>query len=768
MRLETTPEQRMLEDSIRRLLADHDDPVARPAPGEFQRDLWSALAELGILGIGIAGEHGGSEGGCDEIAIVARSLGEAQVRAPFVETVVTCGGLIDRIGTDEQRETLIPALVAGKTVMALATGAIDAHPAGDGAVRITGAARLVPAGGWADMFLVAAREADGTTAIYLVGRDQPGLSLSPVATIDGRLSADLDFDLLLAAGHRLGTGDAAGILARIADRAIAAQATMISGAIDAMLDATLQHSRIREQFGRPIGAFQTVQHRVARMAVLAQEARAATALATVAERERPAFRARAIASAVLRVVAVGDHVAREAVHLHGALGMTEALGIGGHLKAVFAFAHMHDLRGRRRMLATAMRDADTARAPLAQPPDPDDDGIGRTLALSRDEDLFRAGIADFLEDALDADTKRGARLTVGVFAEPAVAQPWHATLFERGWIAPYLPAEAGGTGWSPLQAYLFESEYGRAGAPPLQLQGIRMLAPVLLRFGTDEQQRRHLPGIFSGKDIWCQGYSEPGAGSDLAALRTTAVRDGDHYVVNGSKIWTTQAQHANRMFALVRTASTGRRQDGISFLLIDMATPGITVRPIETIPGEHEVNEVFFDDVRVPVANRVGEEHHGWACAKFLLEHERGGSVVAPSLRNYLAGALECVDGDAFDDRIADIAAAIDAIEMLELLAIAQPEDGLEPGLSASARKLRMAEIRQQIGALACDALGPDALRWPLARPLHEQPASDPMTERRRAAVPIALNDLAYSIFAGSNEIQLSILARGIGMPDPR
>ena len=237
----------------------------------------------------------------------------------------------------------------------------------------------------------------------------------------------------------------------------------------------------------------------------------------------------------------------------------------------------------------------------------------------------------------------------------------------------------------------------RAGAPPLHPQGLRLVGPVIMRFGTDEQRRDYLPRILSGEDYWCQGYSEPEAGSDLASLKTRAVRDGDHYVVTGTKMWTTHAHHANRMFALVRTSQEARKQDGISFILIDMDSPGISVRPIMTIGGDHEVNQVFLDDVRVPVANRVGEEGQGWSYGKFLLEFERGGAVVSGRLRRalrkveQLAGEYRDGERPVLDDpdiaaRLSEIDIDIDALEMLELRVLAASQLGDKPGAARSPR----------------------------------------------------------------------------------
>ena len=268
------------------------------------------------------------------------------------------------------------------------------------------------------------------------------------------------------------------------------------------------------------------------------------------------------------------------------------------------------------------------------------------LEMSADDLAFRDEVRAFLDEKLSDDLRDATRLNSGVFAEFDISQRWYKILYEKGWIAPTWPAEYGGPGWTPMQRYIYDSEAGKAGTPTVYLMGLTLVAPVIMQFGTDEQKAYYLPRILSGEDIWCQGYSEPGSGSDLASLQTRAVRDGDEYVINGSKIWTTGAQHADWIFCLVRTAEGEKRQEGISFVLFDMKTPGIMVEPIITLAGDHEVNQVFFDDVRVPVANRLGEENDGWTVAKYLLEFERGGSAYAAMVDASLAKLRDIVEAE--------------------------------------------------------------------------------------------------------------------------
>src|SRR5580693_6687602 len=280
------------------------------------------------------------------------------------------------------------------------------------------------------------------------------------------------------------------------------------------------------------------------------------------------------------------------------------------------------------------------------------------LALSSTDLAFRDEVRAFLDEALTPELRAAGRAVTSAFIEPRHSLPWQRILHARGWVAPSWPREHGGAGFTEMQRYIFASELARAGAPGLAPMGLRMVGPCLMHYGTPEQKAFYLPRILSGEDYWCQGYSEPGAGSDLASLQLRAEADGDDYVLNGSKIWTTHAQHANRMFLLARTRFDGKPQGGITFLLLDMATPGLTVKPIITLAGEHEVNQVFFDNVCAPMANRLGDENAGWMVAKYLLEFERGGGSAAGlqvSLKRLRAMA-ESEPSDAASPLIDDIA----------------------------------------------------------------------------------------------------------------
>ncbi len=395
------------------------------------------------------------------------------------------------------------------------------------------------------------------------------------------------------------------------------------------------------------------------------------------------------------------------------------------------------------------------------------------LDFAPDHREFRDGIREFLATHLTQRLRDGALATPTVFAEPEIGREWQQILYEKGWLAYNWPVEFGGTGWSPVERYIFEKECALANAPGLPVLGLKLLASVLCAYGSPAQQSTYLPKILSGEHYWCQGFSEPGAGSDLASLKTRAVRTGDHYVVNGSKIWTTHAHFANHMFCLARTDSTAKSQRGISFLLIDMRQPGVSVRPIITLAGDHEVNEVFLENVRVEASDLVGREGEGWTIAKFLLENERGGSCLAPRLladiarlradaaREPSGSGTPLSQDPLFDAELAKVELEAQALEVTELRILEQLKLGQRPGPQSSIVKLVASDLRIQIDALAMRVFGYSGLQLEKQRPLYGD-ASPPVIHSKAAQVAAAryLNSQAWTIFGGSNEVQLGIIAK--------
>ncbi|SFF56744.1 Acyl-CoA dehydrogenase, middle domain [Fontimonas thermophila] len=392
------------------------------------------------------------------------------------------------------------------------------------------------------------------------------------------------------------------------------------------------------------------------------------------------------------------------------------------------------------------------------------------LNFTPEEQSFRAEVRAFIDAHLPADLRakvlEGRRMTKEDYLR------WHRILYRQGWVAPHWPKAFGGAGWNAVQQHIFHEECADAGAPALMPFGLVMVGPVIMAFGTPAQQAYFLPRILSGEHWWCQGYSEPGSGSDLASLKTRAERRGDVYIVNGQKTWTTLAQYADWMFCLVRTDPQARKQEGISFLLIDMKSPGISVRPIIMLDGEHEVNEVFFDNVEVPVANRIGEENKGWTYAKFLLAHERTGiaevgrskrwlkRLKAIAARERACGGGRLIDDPRFRDRIAQVEIELMALEVTTLRVIAAEMEKKAPGPEASLLKIRGSEIQQTLSELLMLALGPYAAPYqPAALDAgYDGPIVGP--EYGVAHTGLYFNMRKTTIYGGSNEIQRNIIAK--------
>ena len=391
------------------------------------------------------------------------------------------------------------------------------------------------------------------------------------------------------------------------------------------------------------------------------------------------------------------------------------------------------------------------------------------MQFSPADETFRSEVQAFIRDRLPEDVRRKTLSGMEVSKEDYMR--WHRALYERGWVASTWPTEHGGAGWTPVQRYIFDEEAGLAGAPRLSGFGLGMVGPVLMAFGTEEQKTEHLPRILSGERVWCQGYSEPGSGSDLASLRTRAVRDGDGYVVNGQKIWTSLAHHADWIFCLVRTSEEPKKQDGISFLIFSMDTPGIEVRPIITMNGLRHVNETFFTDVRVPATGLVGEEGRGWGIAKYLLQHERmsGGGVgelktalkrVKTIATRETVGGGRLIDDPDFRRRADDIEIRLLTVEQVMLNALAAYTADRELGALTSMIKIRRSEVQQAISELGVQAAGYYALPMDLNALKYgwnEEPIGD---EAFNGLTPSYFFLRAASIYSGSNEIQRNIVSK--------
>lgn len=394
------------------------------------------------------------------------------------------------------------------------------------------------------------------------------------------------------------------------------------------------------------------------------------------------------------------------------------------------------------------------------------------LNFTPQEQAFREEVRAFMREQLPVGISQKIRAGLSITAEDYVR--WQKILHNKGWGAPGWPTQFGGPGWNPVQMHIYDEEAAVAGAPRSIPFGLKMVAPVIMAFGNPAQQQRFLPRIISGEDWWCQGYSEPGAGSDLASLKMRAERQGDHYIVNGQKTWNTLGQYADWIFCLVRTdPNAAKQQQGISFLLIDMKTPGITVRPIITMDGAHEVNEVWFENVSVPVENRVGEENKGWTYAKFLLGHERTNIAgVGASKRELLRlkniarqemkNGRPLIEDPLFAARIAQVEIDLMALEITNLRVLSAESEKRAPGPEASVLKIKGTEVQQALSELMMYAVGPYAL--PFERTSREEGDLASIAGPEYAA-PLAATYCNYrkvSIYGGSNEIQRNIISQMI------
>ena len=397
------------------------------------------------------------------------------------------------------------------------------------------------------------------------------------------------------------------------------------------------------------------------------------------------------------------------------------------------------------------------------------------LSFSKEDLAFRDEVRAFIADAYDEDLRAKNAQSKNGYLDKESMLKWQRALYRKGWAAPNWPEEYGGPGWTATQKYIFELETSAAGTPPVSPMGLKMVGPVIMAFGSDAQKKQHLPPILASEIWWCQGYSEPGSGSDLASLKMKCEDKGDHFLLNGSKIWTTHAQWADWMFNLVRTDPNVKPQEGISFILVDMKTPGIRVEPIVTVdypmPGQQEVNQVFYDDVKVPKENLIGELNKGWTYAKYLLSFERG-NAYGPGLKRGLnkvrktasqtdASGAKLIDDPAFRAKLDDLDIQISAMEFFELRMFSAMSAGQRPGAEASMLKCRGTELQQAISECAVEAIGYYAM--PFVRDTWSK-ANEPRPGPDYAApvAPYYFNLRKASIYAGSNEIQRNIMAKAV------
>ena len=755
-----------ISDSAREFLAGHATLQRlrrmRGAAG-WERDTWQLIARQGWLGIALPESRGGLGLGWAEVCAVAEQVGRHLLPEPFVACGVQPVALCSRL-PDTAAALPFDGLADGRIVAAVAAtpegGVADEggpvlRPDPEGALlRLSGRVRHVAAPPDVDGWIVHAHQ-DGDDVLAWIPRESAGCHAVAEHRADGLPSSVLTLDrVAVAPAQVLARGQVAARALRASeDLARIAQSAELLGVGRSALHVSLDYVRTRRQFGRPIGSFQALQHRLVDAFIQLELAQAALQACLAGLDDGDAPLARAASRAKARAAHAAMMATRLGIQVHGAMGFTDACDIGLYFKrALVLSAWLGNAAFHRARFAASSARADASGA--AAPALGDELGYFDPTCTDWDsvpEDVFRAVVSRFIREKFPA-----ALIDSPYRVRWNEIRGWFMALSRQGWIAPAWPKEHGGMGLPPdkLLAYVEEMErHGVARAPD---QGILMLGPLLIRFGTEAQRREFLPRILSGEHIWCQGYSEPEAGSDLASLRTEAVADGDDYVVNGQKIWSTLAHDATHMFMLVRTDKEARPQRGISFLLVDLATPGITVRPIPDITGHEEFCEVFFRDVRVPKANLVGAPNEGWTMAKALLGFERlySGSPkqaqYALSRLRVLARARGLFDDPVFGARFAEVEldASDAAAAYMHFAAIVKRGGTLPPSISYL--KVWATETYQRISMLLSEAAGEAGAGL---GPQHFGASTVDVLAPLFNATPA-------TIYGGSNEIQRNILAR--------
>jgi alkylation response protein AidB-like acyl-CoA dehydrogenase len=783
----TPEEQDLLHDSITRILGDRYGFEQRAAiirsEAGWSSALWQQFADLGLLGIPFSAELGGSNDPA-AIRIVMEAFGRALVIEPFLPTVVLAGALL-RSGSASQRHIHIPAICAGDAIWSVAFAEPDSRydPAWVGTTArldgqdhvIDGEKIAVLAGPVADFLIVSARifgdiaDRDGI-GLFIVPNNAAGVTSTNYPTIDSGLASNIRFDGVRVGPEALigGAGNGLQRLEAALDEANVALCASAVGAIEALNEKTLAFCRERIVFGEPLASFQVVKHRLVDMRVAQEHARAMTLKAYQALAREGAIGAAVASATKVQVAKEADLVGREAVQLHGAMGITDELDISHYFRWITLFEGMfgdgdHHVR---RFIARHTDAPRTAMEAL--------EAATELEALTADEIAFRDEVRRFYDENLTDELRRAADMTLWHMTPfPAGAQ-WQRILHAHGYGAPGWPVEHGGRGWTATQHLIWNAETARARPPLVMSMGKVYAGPCIMKFGSEEQKALFLPRILSGEDWWAQGYSEPGAGSDLAALQLSAVSDGDDYILNGSKIWTTFAHNANRIFCLVRTSTRERKQQGITFLLIDMDTPGIEIRPIINIAGDHDFNQVFFTDVRVPKSRRLGEEHEGWTVARHLLLYEHGANLARTAMENIRRlgwlreiASLEAdgaggrlIDDPDFARQIAEVDIGVQALDFACRQQFARTQAGAPPGSGHELLSIRAKELAQHLTKLAMRAIGYRGIvSQPEARAIGTKLA--PIgPEHALLPMPFYLTQRGLTIAGGTPEVHRNNLAK--------
>lgn len=732
-------------------------------PG-YDRAIWTLMAEQGWLGIIVPEDAGGLGLGLAELAAVAESLAAGLPPEPLAAVSLATAVLV-RCDDSESRSTLLARIVAGESLPALAWQeqphvfdplAIETHAERSGEhVRLTGTKRFIPGAECADGFIISAIGADGV-GLYWVARDAAGLEIHDAPQVDGTRSTDLQLvDVAATACLASGKTAQSALSEGFNDGLVVAGAELLGTARKGFA-LTLDYLRTRVQFGKPIGSFQALQHRAVDCYVQIELAAAVLNEAVnTPSAERAALASRVKARCSEAALLVG----RESIQMHGAMGYVDATDIGLYLKrSLVKAAWLGGARHHRQRFDTLspaqasdrpQRDPSAANDALrALPPSTDWNSLS-------DED-FRILVRDFIETHYPDDLRYLPRRV-----RWHEVREWNIKLAERGWIAPGWPKEWGGMDLTPAKNLIFLDELERWGVGRSLDQGVRQLGPALMKYGSEEQRRYYLPKIISCEHVWCQGYSEPNAGSDLASVSTTATIEGDEIVINGQKTWTSMAVDSTHIYLLCRTDKTVKKQAGISFIVADMNTPGISINPIPNIARETEFYEVFFDNVRVPRENLIGDLNSGWSVAKSVLDFERLsiGSprrpLIAIDRMMFIAHKLQIIDNPVFRDQFAKLRLdLLDNATLFKRFLLAASAGTLGPEVS----------ILKIWGMESFQRLAEATLEWAGSYGTFDTPIIDD-EEDTNLYTPYYMSRM-ITIGGGSSEILRNLLARQIlGLP---
>lgn len=726
-----------------RALRDTQDGHDKAAFKKFTDDGWLAML--------VPEELGGSAQDVFSAAFVLQAFGKELANIPAAAAMATTRAICHVSHFQEHGD--FGAIIAGEKILLPALSGISTANDGDadglttsrsagGAAFINGTRRLVHNGATADYFLLEINDSGGSL-LALVPRGCPGLSIEATRTIDGGSIVDLHFRNCVFGGADIvfESIDASRIASELRSTIQILLAAELAGLMESAIARTLEHLKTREQFGRPLGAFQALQFKMADVHMQMSLSRALTMETARMASEGSVSTGVTAAAAFAKAASTAIMASRAMIQMHGAMGFTDEHDAGLFLKRAVVLANSYGTPAAHRTSVAQKTLLDVTAEPVRFREDSEQDAIFRSEV--------RGWLAENLPDHLRNLPTRPTH---------EQAQFWHKKLHQRGWIAPAWPKEYGGMQASIAERIILIEELANAGTPEISGQAIGHLGPILQKFGTPEQKAKHLPGMLSGDILWCQGYSEPSSGSDLASLRTKAVRDGDDFIINGQKIWTTWAHYADWMFALVRTNPDVKKQAGITFILIDMKTPGITPRPIHTITGEDEFSEVFFDDVRVPDSNVVGEIDAGWTVATALLEQERlNGSN--PVKAGHLLGKVKhaarhsgAIRDAAFVDRLVNAEIDYVALCATYVQIVRSTEKDIRTNADYAFAKLIAAELQQELCELLIEALGPEGT---IAGALqlkddHMHPGIAYLQNRRA------------TIYGGTSEVQRLLMSRRV------